>query len=141
MKPYRLCLKKLTKQGNGSKKGLLTKTFVEYGGSTTIHGIPYILEEGRTLFERVLWVVLFTLCAFVSLFLTYRIYKSWDEDPILTTVGTTEYNIENIEYPSITICAQGSVKGIIGKKCKNNNKIKKYVKTEKVSRIENKEVQ
>ena len=125
VKPYRLCLKKPSKQVNGSKKGPLAKTFVEYGGSTTIHGIPYILEDGRTLFERALWVVLFTLCAFVSLFLTYRIYKSWDEDPILTTVGTTEYNIEKIEYPSITICAQGSVRGIIGKKCKNNNKIKK----------------
>ena len=115
---------------------------MEYSDATSIHGISYILEDGRPIFERVLWVVLVILCASVSLGLTKKIYDNWEQDTISTTVGTTEYDIENIEYPSITICAQGSVKGIIGKKCKNNNKIKKYLKTEKLSsRTENKEGQ
>ena len=97
------------------RKGVLTKTLVEYGDTTSIHGISYILEDGRLIFERVLWVVLVILCASVSLVLTKKIYDNWEQDPISTTVGTTEYNIENIEYPSITICAQGSVREIIGK--------------------------
>ena len=97
------------------RKGVLTKTLVEYSDATSIHGISYILEDGRLIFERVLWVVLVTLCASVSLGLTKKIYNNWEQDPISTTVGTTEYNIENIEYPSITICAQGSVRNIIGK--------------------------
>ena len=110
-------LQKLEKQvqENHGKSAPLTKTLVEYGGSTTIHGLPYILEDGRLLLERVLWVVLVTLGTFISLFFTLTIYKSWDESPITTTVGTTEYDIGQIEYPSITICAQGSVKEIIGK--------------------------
>ena len=109
-------LQKLEKQVQeiDRKRGPLTKTLVEYGGSTTIHGLPYILEDGRLLLERVLWVALVTLGTFTSLLLTYRIYTDWDESPILTTVGTTEYDIQQIEYPSITICAQGSVKEIIG---------------------------
>ena len=97
------------------RKGVLTKTLVEYGDTTSIHGISYILEDGRLIFERVLWVVLVTLCASVSLILTKMIYDNWEQDPISTIVGTTEYNIENIEYPSITICAQGSVTEIVGK--------------------------
>ena len=100
---------------------------MEYGGSTTIHGLPYILEDGRLLLERVLWVVLVTLGTFVSLYFTLKIYKSWIEGPITTTVGTTEYDIGQIEYPSITICAQGSVKEIIGKifDTRNIQKLKK----------------
>ena len=105
--------------GNGQirQKGPLTKTLIEYGGSTTIHGIPYILEDGRLLLERVLWVVIVTLCACVSMSFTIKIYSNWDQDPISVSVSTTEYEIENIEYPSITICAQGSVGEITGMQC------------------------
>ena len=108
----------------------MNKTLQEYGNATSIHGIPYILEDGRLLFERALWALLFILGAFVSSFLTYRIYTSWDENPISTNLGTTEYDIENLDYPSITICAQGSVKEIIGNqhlshKLANTQKIKK----------------
>ena len=116
IKPYRPQSQKLEKQVKEESitKGPLTRTLVEYGGSTTLHGLPYILEDGRLLLERVLWVALVTLGTFTSLLLTYRIYTDWGESPILTTVGTTEYNIQQIEHPSITICAQGSVKEIIG---------------------------
>ena len=34
-------------------------------------------------------------------------YKSWDNNPILTTVSTTAYPIHSLEYPAITICGQG----------------------------------
>ena len=102
-------------KGQRKRKGVFTKTLVEYGDATSIHGISYIVGDGRLLLERVLWVVLVALCACVSLGLTKKIYDNWEQDPILTTVGTTEYDIENIEYPSITICAQGSVRQIIGK--------------------------
>ena len=41
--------------------GPVGKTLKEYGGATTIHGIPYILEDGRKMFERLLWVSLVIL--------------------------------------------------------------------------------
>ena len=104
-------------KGQRKRKGPFTKTIKEYCGATSIHGVSYIAEGGRLFFERVLWVVLITFCASISLVLTKKIYENWDQDPISTTVSTTEYDIENIEYPSITICAQGSVKNIIGKPC------------------------
>ena len=104
-------------KGQRKRKGPLTKTIMEYCGATSIHGVSYIAEGSRLFFERVLWVVLITICASISLVLTKKIYDNWDQDPISTTVSTTEYGIENIEYPSITICAQGSVKNIIGKPC------------------------
>ena len=113
------------------RKGIFTKTLVEYGDTTSIHGISYILADGRLFLERVLWVVLVTLCASVSVGLTKKIYDNWEQDPISTTVGTTEYDIENIEYPSITICAQGSVTEIVGKHKNRLVRLAKHAKTEK----------
>ena len=34
-------------------------------------------------------------------------YKSWEDNPILTTVSTTAFPIHSLEYPAITICGQG----------------------------------
>ena len=94
--------------------GPVGKTLKEYGGATTIHGIPYILEDGRKMFERLLWVSLVILGMVLTIHLSAQLYNDWQDDPVLTTVGTTGLDIEKIDYPSITICAQGSVKEMIG---------------------------
>ena len=94
--------------------GPVSKTLKEYGGATTIHGIPYILEDGRRAFERFLWIFLVIASAGFTYHSTYTIYWDWQNNPVTTTIGTTGLNIENIDYPSITICAQGSVKEITG---------------------------
>ena len=94
--------------------GPVSKTLKEYGGATTIHGIPYILEDCRRVFERFLWVFLVITSGFYTSYNSYKIYCDWQNDPVTTTIGTTGLNIEKIDYPSITICAQGSVKEITG---------------------------
>ena len=96
------------------RNGPVGKTLSEYGGATTIHGIPYILEDGRRVFERLLWVSLVISGMVLAILWSAQLYNDWQDDPVLTTVGTTGLAIEKIEYPSITICAQGSVKEIIG---------------------------
>ena len=90
------------------------KTLKEYGGATTVHGIPYILEKGRTPAERCLWVVLVITAFLVALKISIQIYNDWRDELVVTSVSTTGYNIEDIEHPSFTICAQGSVKEITG---------------------------
>ena len=92
----------------------MSKTLKEYGGATTIHGIPYILEDGRRAFERFLWILLVIASAWFAFYNTYNSYWDWQNNPVTTTIGTTGLNIEKIDYPSITICAQGSVKEITG---------------------------
>ena len=94
--------------------GPVSKTLKEYGGATTIHGIPYILEDGRRAFERLLWICLVIASAWFAFYNTYNSYWDWQNNPVTTTIGTTGLNIEKIDYPSITICAQGSVKEITG---------------------------
>ena len=94
--------------------GPVSKTLKDYGGATTLHGIPYILEDGRKVFERFLWVVLVIASFTYTSHNSYKIYQDWQNSPVTTTIGTTGLNIAKIDYPSITICAQGSVKEITG---------------------------
>ena len=37
----------------------------------------------------------------------------WKDNPTTTTVNTTAYPIENVEFPAITICSQGAAKDIL----------------------------
>ena len=92
----------------------VSKTLKDYGEATTIHGIPYVLEGGRNPFERLLWLVVIGIGICIALYFSLDIYDDWQANKVLTTVSTTGYDIANMEYPSITICAQGSVKEITG---------------------------
>ena len=59
-------------------------------------------------------VVLVALSLWFAISLSVNIYNSWQEDPVLTSVSTTGYSIQEMEYPSITICAQGAVNEVVG---------------------------
>ena len=97
-----------------SDSGPTSKTLREYGSATSVHGIPYILEDGRKPVERLLWIIFVGIGAGTATYFSFNIYQDWQNQQVITSVGTTGYNIENIQFPSITICAQGSIKKVTG---------------------------
>jgi hypothetical protein len=46
---------------------------------------------------------------FLGAYWTAAIYDNWQNKPVVTTATTTAYPITDIEFPSVTICAQGLV--------------------------------
>ena len=48
-----------------------------------------------------------------SIYTTINSYKEWKESPTITTVNTTAYPIESIDFPAITICSQGATEDIV----------------------------
>ena len=48
-----------------------------------------------------------------SIYSTCKSYIEWQANPTITTINTTAYPIENIEFPAITICSQGSAKDVM----------------------------
>ena len=95
------------------KRKPYTKTIFEYASVCTPHGIFYIFESGRLLFERALWIIV--VCIFTGYAISWSIsaYHHWQENPILTSVATTGYPIEKVPFPSITICAQGAANDVV----------------------------
>ena len=98
-----------------TSKGTLKKTAHEYAEAATIHGIYYIFELGRCAVERLIWIVVVLLALLFAIELSISAYDNWKSNPVLTSVGTTGYPIENVKYPSITICPQGSASDIVDK--------------------------
>ena len=82
------------------------RTVKDYSESTTIHGISYIFESGLSALERLLWICV--VCVFLgfAVGLSVQAYINWKDNQVLTTIGTTGYPIEKIEFPAITVCAQ-----------------------------------
>ena len=48
-----------------------------------------------------------------SIYSTCKTYIEWQANPTITTINTTAYPIENIEFPAITICSQGAAKDVV----------------------------
>ena len=90
-------------------------TIQQYAKATSIHGIAYIFEEGRPIRERLFWIILMVLGLAFILYQSIYIYKDWQEDPIIITVGTTGKPIKDIDYPTITICPQGKSNEVAGR--------------------------
>ena len=82
------------------------KTIKEYAENTTIHGIQYIFENGASVYEKFSWIFVVLGGAIFAAILSLQGLQKWQNNLILTTVETTSYPIEKVEFPSITICAQ-----------------------------------
>ena len=89
-----------------NKKGPVGQTAQQYSESTTIHGIQYIFENDKFMFDRILWILIVICGIFFAVYLSVLAHVEWKNNPVLTTVATTGFPIEKIDFPAITICAQ-----------------------------------
>ena len=84
-----------------------SKTLIEYSLASTTHGIFYIFERGRLVLERFFWLIVVVIGIMLAAVWSFWAYEKWQDDPMLTTISTTGLPIQDVPFPSITICAQG----------------------------------
>ena len=84
-----------------------------YGTSATLHGISYIFKRNSRLLERPIFILAVIGAVSFAIWSSRDIYISWKSDPVLTTIENFAYPIENIPFPSITICPQGADNSIL----------------------------
>ena len=114
----RHCKKKIehpTKQSNEDtrrEKTKMSKSAINvarnYCSESSIHGVPYILNENHSKLGRLFWIV----AVFVALSCTsgqlFKVLSQWFDKPVVTSLDTISLPIENIEFPAVTVCPQGS---------------------------------
>ena len=113
----------------------IKKTTIDYTKASSLHGVQYIFEGGRRLkASRVLWLGLALAAATIGIIWSAEVdclyvskskfqymimaiipqaYADWQDDPTVSTLRTTGMPISNIDFPSITICGQGSIREVI----------------------------
>ena len=84
-----------------------------YGTSATLHGISYIFKRNSRLLERPIFILAVIGAVSFAIWSSRDVYISWKSDPVLTTIENFAYPIENIQFPSITICPQGADNSIL----------------------------
>ena len=93
-------------------KGEIKQHLTDYASTTTTHGLFYIAEPGQSWAERIFWIFVVFLAISFSYYQTHILYKEWQDYPVITTLDTVSLPIEEIDFPAVTICPQGSIKSI-----------------------------
>ena len=97
------------------KKSIFIETAKDFSSSTTAHGLAYIAEEGVLLVERLFWTIVVLLAIAFCIWQVITIWLDWQKNPVVTSLETVALPIEEIEFPAVTICPQGSVNSIMSR--------------------------
>ena len=88
-------------------------TTKDYASSTTVHGISYVFDDRHPIVARLFWTICVILAFSLTTYQMTSLYTQWEDNPVITTLDTVALPIEDIEFPAVTICPQGSVKQIM----------------------------
>ena len=99
------------KQKSVRKKTLDTTS--EFCKATSIHGFAYISSDRNSGVERLFWSVVVILAMSFTTYQVVVLYNEWQAEPVISTLETVAEPIEDIEFPAVTICPQGSRQEII----------------------------
>ena len=103
---------KSIKQRKSIRKRIVDTT-KEYSSATTIHGIAYLSDDHVPVLQRLLWAVVVCMAIYLATYQVSNLYNDWQDDPVVTTLETVALPIEDIEFPAVTICPQGSRQEIV----------------------------
>ena len=98
------------------KKSLWSRilsTTKEYASGTTIHGFSYIASTEHSRGGRIFWMLVVILALSLTTFQMLSLRTHWEANPVITNLETIAMPIEDIEFPAVTICPQGSIQGIV----------------------------
>ena len=84
------------------KAGWITvkENVITYLLTTTIHGLRY-LHDGQNWLEKLIWLIIIGASFSGAIWFIVHGLKEANEEPILTTLETTE--VQNVPIPAITI--------------------------------------
>ncbi|XP_055382438.1 pickpocket protein 28-like [Condylostylus longicornis] len=102
--PKEFRTRKLIKYSEKNKA--IKAIFQEYCDNSTIHGVRYLSEERRPIWEKIFWIFVFSMSIYFCINLILNIYKKWDEKPVIVSFSEKSTPVWNIPFPAITLCSE-----------------------------------
>ena len=93
----------LTKRVGKNLKQSFGENTQAYCLNTTLHGFAYIVN-GKGLPEKLFWMAIVILGFLFGGMVVNDAFSDWAENPIITTIDTFSYPVQNIQYPTVTVC-------------------------------------
>ena len=94
-------------------KNSMVNTLKDYSSESSIHGVQYLGDRKHSNFGRAFWMITVCIALTCTLVQVFNIWYQWVDDPIVTTLSTISLPVEEIEFPAVTLCPQGSTEDII----------------------------
>ncbi|XP_055527902.1 pickpocket protein 28-like [Wyeomyia smithii] len=85
------------------------KLLLEYCSNSSVHGVRYFGCSERTWCEKIWWIIVFVLSIVSCTFLINKIYRKWDETPVIVSFAEKTTPVWQIPFPAVTICSQTKV--------------------------------
>ena len=87
------------------------KTLLEdYSSRASTHGVAYVFEKEGKPVTRIFWTVVIISSITIAGVYISKMYRSWDDNPIVTSIDNTAAPIDETQFPSVTICSSGNLK-------------------------------
>ena len=91
----------------------MLSTAQDYSSQSTIHGLQYVSDRGQSKFCRFFWTVIVVLAFACTSYQLLQICSQWLEDPVVTILKTISLPVEEIKFPAVTLCPQGSTADVM----------------------------
>ncbi|KAJ8733085.1 hypothetical protein PYW08_001383 [Mythimna loreyi] len=103
-----ICIRKKARRKR--QKLLVKELMYDYANNTTLHGLPYVTRTGLTLSEKIFWFITFVASVSMCLFLISKVWHKWQTSPVIVTVSEQLVPVNEMPFPSVTICPQSKCK-------------------------------
>ena len=101
----------------GRKKAInkndILETLRDYSSNSSIHGVPYLGNHEHSICGRLFWIIAVCVALTCTLSQVYNLCYQWVDDPVVTTLETISLPVEQIDFPAVTLCPQGSTEDIV----------------------------
>ena len=91
------------------------ETVRDYSLESSIHGLSYLGNRNHSGCGRVFWMLTVLLALGCTSNQVFQIWSQWLDKPVETTLDTISLPVEEIDFPAVTLCPQGSTADIMDK--------------------------
>jgi hypothetical protein len=88
-------------------------TVKDYSEYSTIQGIIYIFQSKQTAFGKLFWTFVIIVMLLLGTYWSVAAYNNWQSNPVVTTVKTSAFPVQELDFPAVTICGQGTNEEIL----------------------------
>ncbi len=93
-------------KGPSKRAQILLETLEEYFGKTSIHVLQYFSLRDACC-ERLIWFMVVTASVTFASMILHDTVLDWQGRHVQTTVDTIAYPIQQVPFPSVTVCSPG----------------------------------
>ncbi|XP_037826361.1 pickpocket protein 28-like [Lucilia sericata] len=90
----------------GNRKSAFKAVFKEYSKKTSVHGLNYIFEIHRPIYEKLYWIIALLVSQYLAIYYMWETYDKWSNTPVILGFDETLVDISTIPFPAITICPE-----------------------------------